>query len=129
MIYLQVIQSELLFIITRNYFCTEETFREKTHTSSISDFRFIHNTTYLFCISILEKILFSSYQFLQKSGENSNLFATYCTSNISYYIDIHSTFKNEWSCFNYCLPLSSYVAWVMKMYYSIKPFCYHGNWV
>ena len=46
-------------------------------------------------------------------------FGAYCTSNISY---IHSTFKNEWSCFNYYLPLSSYVAWVMKMYYSIKPF-------
>ena len=44
----------------------------------------------LSCMSILEDILFSSYQFLQKSGENSKLFATYCTSNISY---IHSTFK------------------------------------
>ena len=119
MIYLQVAQSELLFVITRNYFCTEEAFRENNHTSSINDFRFIHNITYLLCISILEKILFSSYLSFQKCGENSNIFATYCTSNISY---IHSTFKNEWSCFNYYLPLSSYVACVMIMYYSIKPF-------
>ena len=28
MIYLQVAQSELLFVITGNYFCTEEAFRK-----------------------------------------------------------------------------------------------------
>ena len=55
MIYLQVAESELLFIVTRNYFGTEETFSENTHKSSIDDFRFIHNTTYFLCISILEK--------------------------------------------------------------------------
>ena len=63
MIYLQVAQSELLFVITGNYFCTEEAFRENNHTSSINDFRFIHNITYLLCISILEKILFLTYPF------------------------------------------------------------------
>ena len=53
--YLQVAESELLFIITRNYSCTEEIFSENTHKSSVDDFRFIHNTTYFLCISILEK--------------------------------------------------------------------------
>ena len=55
MIYLQVAESELLFIVTRNYFGIEETFSENTHKSSIDDFRFIHNTTNFVCISILEK--------------------------------------------------------------------------